>query len=176
MQPFLADFRRALPDFGAGDNVLSPCCVRRYAVDERIGGRAGLASARRQLASRGIRLILDYVPNHVAPDHPWSREHPEYFIPGTTADLADKPAKFLKINDHSIACGKDPFFPAWPDVLQLNAFNPGLRRAASRGCGEFFSPALPGLAQFAMDRPSPVPRGVPPRQHLVQITPALDLL
>jgi hypothetical protein len=28
------------------------------------------------------------------------------------------------------ACGRDPFFPAWPDVLQLNAFNQGLRAAA----------------------------------------------
>ena len=28
------------------------------------------------------------------------------------------------------ARGKDPYFPAWPDVLQLNAFQPGLRRAA----------------------------------------------
>jgi hypothetical protein len=27
------------------------------------------------------------------------------------------------------ACGRDPFFPAWPDVLQLNAFQPGLRQA-----------------------------------------------
>jgi hypothetical protein len=27
------------------------------------------------------------------------------------------------------ACGRDPFFPAWPDVLQLNAFQPGLRHA-----------------------------------------------
>jgi hypothetical protein len=27
------------------------------------------------------------------------------------------------------ACGHDPYFPAWPDVLQLNAFNVGLRTA-----------------------------------------------
>jgi hypothetical protein len=27
------------------------------------------------------------------------------------------------------ACGRDPFFPAWPDVLQLNAFQPRLRQA-----------------------------------------------
>ena len=27
------------------------------------------------------------------------------------------------------ACGRDPYFPAWPDVLQLNAFQPGLRQA-----------------------------------------------
>jgi hypothetical protein len=29
-----------------------------------------------------------------------------------------------------LARGRDPYFPAWPDVLQLNAFDPGLRRAA----------------------------------------------
>ena len=28
-----------------------------------------------------------------------------------------------------LACGRDPYFPAWPDVLQLNAFDPGLRQA-----------------------------------------------
>jgi hypothetical protein len=27
------------------------------------------------------------------------------------------------------ACGRDPYFPAWPDVLQLNAFEHGLRQA-----------------------------------------------
>jgi hypothetical protein len=27
------------------------------------------------------------------------------------------------------ACGRDPYFPAWPDVLQLNAFQTGLRQA-----------------------------------------------
>src|SRR3954454_14743982 len=32
------DFRRALPDFHPLDNVGSPYCVRRYAVDELLGG------------------------------------------------------------------------------------------------------------------------------------------
>jgi len=27
-----------------------------------------------------MRLVLDLVPNHVAPDHPWVGEHPEYFV------------------------------------------------------------------------------------------------
>jgi hypothetical protein len=27
------------------------------------------------------------------------------------------------------ACGRDPYFPAWPDVLQLNVFHPGLKDA-----------------------------------------------
>ena len=42
----LEDFRRALPDFVAEDNVGSPYCVRRYVVDEHLGGPQGLAAAR----------------------------------------------------------------------------------------------------------------------------------
>ena len=125
----LADFHRALPDFQTEDNVGSPYCVRRYEVDQHLGGRAGLARAREQLAQRGIRLILDFVPNHVAPDHPWVVEHPEYFIHGSGDDARDDPASYIVVGQNVFACGKDPYFPAWPDVLQLNAFQPGLRSA-----------------------------------------------
>ena len=125
----LEDFRRALPDFSAADNVGSPYCVRRYVVDDRLGGPSGLAAAREMLAKRGIRLILDFVPNHVAPDHPWASTHPEYFIQGDDEGLRNDPASFIALGGIILACGRDPFFPAWPDVLQLNAFNPGLRSA-----------------------------------------------
>jgi hypothetical protein len=131
-QGLLEDFRRALPDFHPLDNVGSPYCVRRYVVDELLGGPAGLASARQELAKRGMRLILDFVPNHVAPDHPWVTDHPEYFIRGTDADLRNDPSAFLQVNEQVIACGRDPYFPAWPDVLQLNAFDPGLRNAVKQ--------------------------------------------
>ncbi|NJC88866.1 MAG: alpha-amylase [Desulfuromonas sp.] len=127
----LADFRRALHDFTAADNVGSPYCVRNYAVDPHLGGSEGLATARRELARRGLRLILDFVPNHMAPDHPWVIEHPDYFIRGSTDDLARDPAAFFETAGQVIACGRDPFFPAWPDVLQLNAFNAGLRAATA---------------------------------------------
>ncbi|MGC2109612.1 MAG: alpha-amylase family glycosyl hydrolase, partial [Candidatus Korobacteraceae bacterium] len=128
-QNLLADFRRALPDFRPEDNVGSPYCIRRYAVDPQLGGREGLACARRELAKRGLRLILDFVPNHVAPDHPWVSEHPEYFIQGNANDARNDPSSYIVVGEKVFACGRDPYFPAWPDVLQLNAFQPGLRRA-----------------------------------------------
>jgi hypothetical protein len=125
----IEDFRRALPDFSAADNVGSPYCVRRYVVDKHLGGTEGLAAARSMLRDRGLRLVLDFVPNHVAPDHPWVSEHPEYFVQGNADDVRNDPSSFVEANGKVFACGKDPYFPAWPDVLQLNAFQPGLRQA-----------------------------------------------
>ena len=127
----LAEFRRVLPDFTAQDNVGSAYCIKAYQVDTRLGGPEGLARARTQLAERGMRLLLDFVPNHVAPDHAWTAEHPEYFIQGSASDLRDRPAEFLRMGGHVLACGRDPYFPPWQDVVQLNAFSPDLRKAAT---------------------------------------------
>jgi hypothetical protein len=128
-QGLLDDFHRALLDFSPEDNVGSPYCVRNYVVDLHLGGAEGLAIARAELTKRGLSLILDFVPNHVAPDHPWAIDHPEYFIQGNYGDSVREPGTFLAVGGNVFACGRDPFFPAWPDVLQLNAFNPGLRQA-----------------------------------------------
>jgi hypothetical protein len=125
----LADFRRALPDFTPNDNVGSPYAVRGYIVDDHLGGAAGLAVARRELAKRGMRLLLDFVPNHVAPDNPWTAEHPEYFVQSTREALLRDPSSCVEVSGNVIACGKDPYFPAWSDVVQLNAFSAGLRAA-----------------------------------------------
>jgi len=132
----LEDFRRALPDFSAEDNVGSPYCVRRYVVDPHLGGSKGLAAARDALRRRGLRLILDFVPNHVAPDHPWVAEYPDFFVRGTADDARNDPASYLEIGGTVFARGRDPYFPAWPDVLQLNASAPGLRRAAIETIGQ----------------------------------------
>ncbi len=123
------DFRRALPDFQPQDNAGSPYCIRRYVVDKQLGGPEGLAVARRELAKRGMKLLLDFVPNHVAPDHPWVTGHPEYFFRGNAEDRRNDPASYIEVQGSIYACGRDPYFPAWADVLQLNAFQPGLREA-----------------------------------------------
>ena len=123
------DFRRALPDFKPEDNVGSPYCIRRYLVEKHLGGPEGLAMARQELAKRGMKLLLDFVPNHVAPDHPWVTGHPEYFIRGSADDARNDSASYIVVQGNVFACGRDPYFPAWPDVLQLNAFQPGLRQA-----------------------------------------------
>ena len=126
-----ASFREALPDLRREDVIGSPYCVRRYAVDEAFGGREGLAVARAALAARGLRLLLDYVPNHVAPDHPWVMSELELFVRGTEDDLRADPASWMAAGGQVLAHGRDPYFPPWPDVVQLNAFSPTLRAATA---------------------------------------------
>lgn len=125
----LGSFRAALPDLTEADIAGSPYCVRDYVVDGSLGGPDGLAEARARLAARGLRLILDYVPNHVAPDHPWLAAHPERLIRGTAEDLARDPGGFLEAAGRVFARGRDPYFPPWPDVVQLDAFSEELREA-----------------------------------------------
>jgi hypothetical protein len=122
-----ASFEAALSDWRDEDVVGSPYCVRDYVVDDHLGGPGGLASAREALAARGMGLILDFVPNHVAPDHPWTSTRRELFVSGTVEDLQNDPASFVDISGRILANGRDPYFPAWPDVVQLNAFAPALR-------------------------------------------------
>jgi hypothetical protein len=126
-----ASFAAALPGLTAQDVIGSPYCVRRYVADAAFGGPGGLAAARSALAARGAGLVLDYVPNHVAPDHPWVTQHPELFVRGDPHDLAADPQAWVEAAGQVLARGRDPYFPPWPDVVQLNAFSPELRAKAA---------------------------------------------
>ena len=131
-QDLQASFAEALPDLRLADVIGSPYCVRGYVADRRFGGPAGLATAREALAARNVRLLLDYVPNHVAPDHPWVTAQPELFVHGDEHDLQTDPAGWLNVNGHVLAHGRDPYFPPWPDVVQLDAFSPAMRAATAQ--------------------------------------------
>jgi hypothetical protein len=126
----LAEFAATLADFTPEDVIGSAYSIAGYTPDARFGGEPGLVAARRALAAHDTRLIVDFVPNHVAPDHPWLTNHPDYFVRGDAADLEQAPTEFLRVGDAVIARGRDPYFPPWPDVAQLNAFAPGMRQAA----------------------------------------------
>jgi hypothetical protein len=77
--------------------------------------------------------MLDFVPNHTGLDHPWVEDHPEYYISGTELDLARAPMNYTrakrKRGDLLLAHGRDPYFPGWPDTLQLNYGNPATQEA-----------------------------------------------
>jgi glycosidase len=127
---WLADYRRVLPDLAPGDVTGSCFAVRDYRVHADFGGDAALARLRDRLRRRGLGLVLDFVPNHVAPDHPWVRQHPDWLVAGDEASLAREPRNYRRVEGgRVIAYGRDPFFDGWPDTFQLDYSNPALRSA-----------------------------------------------
>jgi glycosidase len=124
-----AEYLKVLPDVCEADIIGSPYAVAAYEVAPELGGPQALAVLRQRLAAEGLRLVLDFVPNHTAPDHPLVGESPAAYVQGTEDDLTRDPASFFRGPSGAvIARGRDPFFPAWPDTAQLNPGNPAGRR------------------------------------------------
>jgi len=129
----VAEYDRVLPGWTEDDVVGSPYCIRAYEPDERMGGWRGLDSAREELRKRGVSLVLDFVPNHTAFDHAWIEESPERYVLGSVDDYQHAATDFRPVAVRGrtvyVACGRDPYFPPWTDVAQLNYFNPETRDA-----------------------------------------------
>lgn len=127
------EFQETLPDLREEDIAGSGFAITGYTVHQNLGGDAALARLRARLDHRGLKLMLDFVPNHMGLDHPWIKDHPDYFIQGTEHDLATAPQNFTRVKhqgrDLIFAYGRDPYFSGWPDTLQLNYANPATQEA-----------------------------------------------
>ena len=128
-----ATYDAALPGWTPDAVIASPYSVRDYAPDPRVGTWASLDRVRDKLHARGIALFLDFVGNHTALDHAWTREHPEFYVQGTPQQYEQSPSSFFRVGTPAgtkyLALGKDPYFPPWKEVAQLNHFNPAMRVA-----------------------------------------------
>jgi glycosidase len=127
------EFQEMLPDLREEDIAGSGFAITGYTVHQQLGGDEALLRLRERLRRRGLRLMLDFVANHTALDHPWVEIHPEYYIRGTELDLTREPQNYTWVkrtqSDLLLAHGRDPYFPGWTDTLQLNYGNPATQEA-----------------------------------------------
>ena len=139
------NFDAALPAWRVRDVVGSPFSIQDYSPDPRIATTAGLSEVHNQLRKRGMGLILDFVPNHTGFDHSWIAQHPDRYIQGSEEDFRRDPSAFYLLEWNGdenlfVARGRDPYFPPWSDVAQLNYFNPE--------CRDGMIAVLKNIAQF----------------------------
>ncbi len=112
-------YSEALPDWEKADVEGSPYAIADYRVTEQLGGGDGLKAFREKLQRFGIKLVLDFVPNHLGLDHPWLKDRPELFVQGS----GPAPETFSQQAGAGIlwlAHGKDPYFAPWTDTAQLD--------------------------------------------------------
>ena len=89
--------------------------------------RTGWPSCARAWPRAGLGLILDFVPNHTAPEHPWVRRHPDWYVHAETPPTGRSPDEWFEVRSegrHWIAHGRDPNFPPWLDTAQLDYRHP----------------------------------------------------
>ena len=99
-----------------------------------LGGDAALARLRERLRKRGLRLMLDFVPNHMALGSSLGRRASRVFRPGHRSSTwparrRTTPGSSATGGDLLLAYGRDPYFAGWPDTLQLNYGNPATQEA-----------------------------------------------
>lgn len=118
-------FKSLLPDYTEADVIGSPYAITNYTCNPELcpSGDSDLVWLRKRLNNLGIRLMLDFVPNHSALDSPWIESNIDYYIraPQGTSD----PARYFT---NGVAFGNMQYSSAWTDVGQLNYWNPALRK------------------------------------------------
>ena len=96
-----------MPVYPRGATMHSPYASMNFrAVNPDYGTVADLKAFVSRAHELGMKVWLDWVPNHVAVENPWVTSHPEYFT---------KDAKGQMIHPHG-----------WGDVYELNYQNEGL--------------------------------------------------
>lgn len=116
--------RTIFDDFEIKDIAGSPYAVHDYVPDPIFGSHEELKALKKQMEEEGLFLILDFVPNHTACDHPWIKIHPEYYIMDQPKESNGCGEGFFLADSLQgnvcIAHGKDPYFPPWTDTAQIN--------------------------------------------------------
>ncbi|WP_087505927.1 alpha-amylase family glycosyl hydrolase [Neiella marina] len=124
------EYQQTLADLTEQDIDGSCFAIADYQVHSKQGGTAALARLRNRLAQHGLKLMLDFVPNHVALDHPWVTQSDNMVIKATEQQLRDQPENYCRLHDGQIiAYGRDPHLPGWPDTAQLDYSQPALQQA-----------------------------------------------
>jgi alpha-amylase len=94
----------------------SPYAARDYrAINPAYGTAADFRALVKAVHGRGMKLILDWVPDHTSPDHAWVKEHPDYYIRNERGEPSVPREPDGKLTD-------------WTDVVQLDYGNPEVRR------------------------------------------------
>lgn len=79
-----------------------------YEVNTEFGTMEDFKSLVQKAHETGLKVIIDWVPNHSAWDNPLATEHPEYYLRDTAGNF------------------RSPF--DWTDVIQFDYNNPDLRQ------------------------------------------------
>ena len=143
-----------------------------FAVDPRLGTLDDFDALLARAHAQGLRVLMDLVPCHTSIEHPWFREHPDWYVIRDTPD----PPNNWRASFGGPAWSRDPhgrgwylhsFFAEQPDLDWRNpevvaAMQDVVRFWLDRGVDGFRLDALDRLMKDPELRDDPLATGPPP--------------
>lgn len=111
-------WRKDIPS-SADDVIGSPFAIQEYSVDARLGDALSLLILKERLGRAGLRLILDFVPNHLGLDSTEPVRFPARFVHADEPRDGTFPLE-ARFGKRYFAHGRDPYFAPWIDTVQLD--------------------------------------------------------
>ncbi len=139
----ISSYSKSLKDWKKEDVIGSPFAIDDYEVNPQLGDFSDLKNLKEILNDMGIKLFLDFIPNHFGAESKLIKTNPEIFLKADEELFNNDPHTFFQVeSDHKqiFAHGRDPLFPAWLDTIQVNYF--------SRDAREFMINRLLQLTEF----------------------------
>ena len=116
----IKEYSNHLPDITEDDIIGSPFAITKYECNPEIGTDEDLIWLRRELNIRGMKLMLDFVPNHSAADHEQTETNPNMYFKEHDEVFHDE----TRYNEKGFAYGSDRSLKPWKDVIQYNYWEP----------------------------------------------------
>ena len=115
----------------------------------------------------GLKVLLDFVPCHTSTEHPWFREHPDYYV------WADAPVNNWRAAFGGSSWGRDEqtgryfLHSFFPEQADLNWRNPEVREQMTAAMRFWVDRGVDGFRLDALDRlmKDPELRDDPPATH-----------
>ena len=115
------EYSLALPDWKEDDVIGSPYSINNYTINKMLGTTDEFIQFKEKLNELGLKVILDFIPNHFSAQNTFLNSNPEIFLEGDEIKfLEDNRTYFQAKNGKIYAHGKDPYFNAWKDTVQIN--------------------------------------------------------
>lgn len=123
-------YNNALKDWSRKDLIGSPYSIDCYQPEASVASEEELLVLKEKLNKRGIKLFLDFVPNHFSAETRFLKTNPEIFLQADEETFIKNNYGFFKdeVSKKIFAHGRDPFFSPWTDTVQVNDFNPATRK------------------------------------------------
>ncbi len=127
----ISAYNNSLKDWHKEDIIGSPFAIDKYEVNPLLGNLNELLELKFSLNKMGLKLFLDFIPNHFSADSTLIKTIPKIFLEADEELFQKDPFTYFKhdcINANNetynkfFAHGRDPLFPAWRDTIQVNFF------------------------------------------------------